>query len=129
MYSNLHVCMIMLHFHTQQYSDPITMQLEPNNTHIIYCHIDATQPVGLAQTYFTYPDYLVIQGWIWTADLYPDTINQTGPFVYHYVKFFPGIGLHTPGHPMWLHHGYSQPVWCCMIFHCYSLSSFINCFC
>ena len=72
------------------------MVLELNNAHIIYYYMDKTQSVGLLWTYFAHSDYMIIQGWIHATCLYPDTINKTGPHVYHYVKFFLGKVGYTP---------------------------------
>ena len=52
-----------------------------NNNHIIYYHMDAQQSTGLVQTYFTGPDYLVVQDRIYAAFLSPDTFNLTEPFI------------------------------------------------
>ena len=73
-----------------------TMGVLYNNNHIIFYHIDALQAVGLAWTYFTYPDYLVVQCWVYVTYLSPDTINQMGPHTYHYVKFLEGLVGYTP---------------------------------
>ena len=43
--------------------------------------------MGLAWTYFTSPDYLVVQCWVCPAFLYPDTIKQAEPQVYRYTNF------------------------------------------
>ena len=56
---------------------------------IIYYQMDATWSVGLVWTYFANLNYLVVQNWVKSTFLFPDTINQMGPNVYHYVKFFP----------------------------------------
>ena len=50
--------------------------------------MDAEQLVGLALTFFTHPDYLVVQCLVCAIYLSPDTVNQTGPQISHYVKFF-----------------------------------------
>ena len=91
--SYLHV--LRLHFHTWWHFDHIIMTLKMNNGHIIYYHMDTTQSVSWAWAYFNHPDYLVIQSWIHTTHVFPDTITQTRPHVYHYVKFFLGVG-YTP---------------------------------
>ena len=91
----LHLYMLKLHFHTQWHSDT----LQCNNIHIIYYHMDTTQSVGLAWTFFTHPDYLVIQVVIHATCSYLDTINKTGPHVYHCVTSFPGVGYTPLGTP------------------------------
>ena len=63
------------------------MALAFNNNYIIYYHMDAQWSIGLAQTYFSSPDYSVVQDWIHATFLTPDTINQTQSPVYHYTKF------------------------------------------
>ena len=50
--------------------------------------MDARQSVGLMQTYFTHPEYLVDQCCVHTTCLSSDTGNQIGPLIYCYVKFF-----------------------------------------
>ena len=60
--------------------------------------MDATQSVCLVHCYFALPDYLVIQSWISTTYLFPD-IDQTGPHVYHCVKFFLEWGYMPQGTP------------------------------
>ena len=42
----------------------------------------------MIQTYFTHPNYLVVQCWVHAMCLSPDTINQTGLHTYHYGNFF-----------------------------------------
>ena len=80
----MHLYMLKLHSHTWQHFDYITMALQLNNSHIIYDYIDATQSMGLEQTSFTHPDYLVIQCWI-------PLIRQV-----YMLGFFWG-GLHASG--------------------------------
>ena len=99
----LHLHVPKLLFHMQWHFDQITMDLELNNTLIIYYHMDTTWSVGLVWTYFTNPDYVVVQGWIHTTSLYPDMINQTGSHIY--VKFFQEVGytpLAIPVITLWL---------------------------
>ena len=67
-----------------------------NNDHTLYSHMDATWSVELAWTYFTHPDYLVVQHWGPCHFSFPDTFNQTGPHVYHYVNFFLGRVSYKP---------------------------------
>ena len=57
--------------------------------------MDAQWSIGLAETYFTNPDYLVVQCRV-NAFLSPDTVNQTEPHVYHYTKFFEGVVGYMP---------------------------------
>ena len=56
--------------------------------------IGMQQSVGLVWSYFCHPDFLVVQCWICTTFLFLDTVTQTGPQVYHYVKLFLG-GQHA----------------------------------
>ena len=71
--------MLKLNLHTQQDIDHITMALIFNNAHIIYYHMDVTWSMGLVQTYFTHPDYFVVQCWVCVTYLFPDTVSQMGP--------------------------------------------------
>ena len=58
-----------------------TMVMLMNNAHII-CHpMDASQSVGLAWSYFSNPDYLVVHSYFHTAG---------GPNIFHCSQFFPG---------------------------------------
>ena len=66
-----------------------TMALHINNDYIRYCHIDITLSVSLAWSYFSNPEYLVIQSWVHTTSLFPDSITQTEACVHHFVRFFP----------------------------------------
>ena len=76
------------------------MALAFNNDHTVYCHMDALCSVGLAQTYFTHPDSLVVQSWVHITYLLPDTISQTGPQTYCCVKLFEGwVGCMSFGIP------------------------------
>ena len=62
--------------------------------------MDAQWSMGLAWTYFTYPDYLVVQCLAHTTYLSSDTINQTGSQSYQYVKFLKGwLGYMPLGAP------------------------------
>ena len=81
---NLHLWAPKIHLHTWQDSDQLSIALAFKYYHIIYYHKDALWSLGLAQTYFTHPDYLVVH----TTYLSPDTIIQVGPQTYQYVKFF-----------------------------------------
>ena len=67
------------------------MTLTCNNNHIVYYHMDAQQSVGLGWTYFTSPDYFVIQCWFCSMFFHSDAINPTGSHDYHYTKFSEGI--------------------------------------
>ena len=51
--------------------------------------MDETQSVVLIQTYFCNPDYVVVQCLVHATFLFPHTVNQMEPHVYHSVKFFP----------------------------------------
>ena len=68
-------CLLWLHLHTQQDLDEFTMPLPFYRDYIIYYHTAAMPLVGLTQTYFIHPDYLVVQSWICITDLLPDSIN------------------------------------------------------
>ena len=76
------------------------MVLMFNSDHIIYYYMDATRSVGLVKTYFTHPDYLVVQYWTHATYLSPAVLNQTGLQIYCNVKFLLGrveyIPLGTP---------------------------------
>ena len=60
------------------------MALYINNNHILYYHMDAVRSYLLGHTYFTSPDYLVVQRWI-RATL-PSSSNTIldGKIVYRY---------------------------------------------
>ena len=89
-----------LHLHTQQDIDWSTNTLAFNNDQIIYHYTDATWSVDMAQTYFVHPDYLVVQSWVHATYLFHNIVNQMGPQMYHYVKFFLGrVGYSTLGAP------------------------------
>ena len=51
--------------------------------------MDTTQSTGLVQSYFSHPDYLVVQCQVQNTILFPDSKTHAGPHVYHFVKFFP----------------------------------------
>ena len=78
--------------------DSIPITLHMTNEHIIYYHMDTTQPVGLTWAYFTHPYYLVAQSQACTTYLFPDTINQTGLHAYHFSSVY-WCGLHAFGAP------------------------------
>ena len=89
------------HFHTQQHFNTSNMALHMNEAHIIYHHMDSSWSMGLVQSYFSYPDYLVVHCWAYTAILFLNLINPgylitpRGPQVHHFIKFFPGGGPHV----------------------------------
>ena len=83
--------------------------------HTMLAHGCSTQSVGLAQTYFTHSSYLVVQSWICTTYSFPDIVNQTGPYPYHYVKSFLMGGLHVCGAPC----DHNSSLWCCVTLHSY----------
>ena len=62
-----------------------------NDSHIIYYHMDGFRSVILGHSYFTSPDYLVVQGWIRAMLLYSTNIVLEGPNFYQYFKFFAGV--------------------------------------
>ena len=51
------------------------MALFTNNAHTIYYHMDALDPVSLAQDSFSYPDYSVVQCKVYSAVLFSDTVS------------------------------------------------------
>ena len=53
------------------------MAMHMKNDHIRYYHMDATWSVGLAWSYFSYSAFLVIQCWMHTTFLFPDSETQT----------------------------------------------------
>ena len=76
------------------------MALAYNDNHIIYYHMDAQQSVGLGRTYFTSPDYLVVQCLVCYTFFHPDTMNPRGSHVYHCTKFSQGgVGYNSLGVP------------------------------
>ena len=58
----------------------LTMALHIKNNGIRYYHMDATWLVGLVWSYFSHPDYLVIECWVYM-------------FIF-LLSSFPGSGLH-----------------------------------
>ena len=60
--------------------------------------MDATWSVGLVWTYFTHPEYLVVQSWVSTTYIFSDTINHTWLQIC-YVKFFLEMGYMSLGAP------------------------------
>ena len=56
------------------WSEQVTMALAFNDIHIIYCHMDALQSTGLAQTNFTCLDYLIVQFWFHGPFLFTDCV-------------------------------------------------------
>ena len=76
------------------------MALESNDNHNIYYHMDAQWSIGLGHIYFTSPDYLVVQCLVHLTLFHADTINQTGPNIYHFTKLFEGVvGYNSIGVP------------------------------
>ena len=67
-----------------------------NNDQIIYHHMHVTLSVGLAQTLFAQPDYLVILCLVYIIYLSPDTVKQTGSHIHNYGKFILGREAYTP---------------------------------
>ena len=57
------------------------MALLINDNHIQCFHKDTARSLMLVHLYFTSPDYGAML-------LYIDLIDETGPFNYHYTKFF-----------------------------------------
>ena len=85
-FEHLNIC---VHFTSSaQYlvgHDHVIMGLAINDNHIIYFHVDAQCPIGLTWTYFTSPDYLVVQCWVHATSFHPDMINPTEPNIYCYT--------------------------------------------
>ena len=64
------------------------MALYMNNAHIIYHDMDAAWLMGLVQSYISKPDCLVIQYWVCTTILFPESVPFGGPQVHCFIKFF-----------------------------------------
>ena len=80
--------------HFSHYSvghNQVIMAVSFNDNHIIYSYMYAQCSIGLRQTLFTSPDYMVVQCWTHSTFLHPNTINTTEPNMYHYTKFFEGV--------------------------------------
>ena len=92
--------MSKLHLQTQGDSDHLTMALACNNNNIQYYHIDTTQSIAFAHTYFAHHAYLVVQSWVHATYLFPDTVYQTGPHIY--CNFFWGGWATCPWHSVLL---------------------------
>ena len=54
----------------------VIMALTFTDNHVLYYQVDAQCSIGLGQTYFPSPDYLVVQCWVHATFLHPDIINQ-----------------------------------------------------
>ena len=67
------------------------MALLMNDAHIINYAMGALQSVGLAQIYFSHPEYLVVQFLIHAVVLFPDCVTPKGLHVFHFVKVFFGV--------------------------------------
>ena len=72
------------------------MTLAFNSDHTLYYPMDTIRSVGLAWTYFTHPDYLVVLCWVCVTYLSLDTIDPIGSQTYCYAKFFMGRMGYTP---------------------------------
>ena len=57
-----------------------------NNKHILYYHMSAKGSIGLGQSYFACPDYLVAHCLLHSTFFDPETINPTGLYVYGFSK-------------------------------------------
>ena len=60
------------------------------------------------QSYFSHPDYLVVQCWVQftvrnTVIYHPDSVTLRGPQVHCFSEFFPGVGYTHEG--VLCHHG------------------------
>ena len=125
----LHLQALNVHYHSLQVSDQVTMPLAFDSEHIIYYNMDALWSVGLAQTDFPHPHYLVVQCWVCTT--YPwILLTKMGPKNYHCVKFFEGWVAHMPlGTPCNHIMAIIDQTNAAMLFVVYHLSSFVNCPC
>ena len=65
------------------------MALHMKSAYIIYHHMDAALSVGWAQSYFTNPDYIFIQHWVYTTISFLDSITLRIPQINCFIKFFP----------------------------------------
>ena len=65
------------------------MALHMKNDHIRYYCMDSTWSVDLVLCCSCHPEYLVIQCKVHAMLLIPDSVTQTGPYVHHFVNFFP----------------------------------------
>ena len=74
----LHIQALNQHYHTWQASDQVTMDLAFNCKHIIYYCMDALLSVSLVRTYFSHPDYLVVQCWVCATYLSPILLTKWG---------------------------------------------------
>ena len=69
------------------------MALLVNDVHTIYYHMNALKSVGLAQSYVSHSDYLVVWCWV-CAVMFPDSVTPWEPHVFHFVKVFPWVVGH-----------------------------------
>ena len=85
----LECCGICMHFsqfyHTWCTYDQISMALAFNNNHIIYYQMDMQWSVGLTWTYFTSPDYSVVQCWVHSMFFSPIPLTKQNPM--HIIIF------------------------------------------
>ena len=70
------------------------MALLMNDGVITYYHMEALRLMGLAQSYFSDPDYFVVQYCVHAVFLFPDLVTLYWLNVFHFVKILPGIVGH-----------------------------------
>ena len=121
----LHLCMLTFKYSVGCWS--VYYGSDIQNNYIIYFYIDATQSLGLAQTYFTNLDYMVVQCWVKTIYLSPDTVNSMGFASIIMLHSFWKGGIHVFWHPMWFYQGYNWSLQCCNAILYYCFSGFLNC--
>ena len=79
---------------------------------------------GLSTELFSHPNYLVVQHWVHTAVLFPDSVTPGGPQVFYFVKFFTEKWVIYMRDTPLPHHCHPR----CCIFFCYHYLSFsLNC--
>ena len=75
------------------------MILLMNDAHITYCHMNTFWSVGFAWSYFSYPDYLIVQYWIHAVILFPDSVTLQGMNIFILLKTCQGGGHMHEGMP------------------------------
>ena len=69
------------------------MALQMNDIHVIYHDMHASHSVGSEHSYFSHPDYLVVQCWFCATNFFLDLITPGKTQVHYFIKFFPrGVG-------------------------------------
>ena len=62
------------------------MDLVMNDAHIIYYHMDVLWLFGLAWSYSSHPNCLLVQCWVHAVVLFPNIATPEGPHVFHLLK-------------------------------------------